>query len=396
MSSSRRLQRTGGKEGSFVITLPKVWVEAMRLESGTQLNVIVEDDNRLTIYPGAVDAAKLADRGRCKITVPNAIEEMIKVDDTNKDQYDMFLRKMICSYLIGHTKLVLKGQISKKVRDDILVFVRDRLFGLELSSVGQDETVFTMYAHTMSIEEEFAIIRDATNNVFKDLYELLNSPASKEYLADFIGHANKIIASHYFYIVRLLKAGADNPTVRRELKLRSGRDLLGARIMIFNIERIGNHARKIVNLLKELQNIIPKNQSFENFCGRKLIDALRTGVSISGRSFKKITENYPMLEKSDFESVNQAVCDARNQRDIIIHYRDNPPDEKTTVKDNPNLRIMVESVGRICEYTSDIGEVALNLLIEDFLKTQTEDQDKAKKSPPYVVSDKERGRSIRK
>jgi phosphate uptake regulator len=394
VSSTRKLQRTGGKEGSFVVTLPREWVKAMNLQKSAELNVVVENDNRLTIYPGALDATRLADRGPCRIIVPPVIERINQVDDTNRNEYEMFLRKIICSYLIGHTKITLKGRISKNVRERLLDFVRERLFGLELSAVGQDETIFTMYVHTISIDEEFAVIKDATNNVFKDLCELLDSPATKEHLADFVNHANKIIAGHYFYIVRLLKAGADNPTVRRELRLRSGRDLLGARIMIFNIERIGSHARKIVNMLKELQSMIPKGQSFEDFCGRDLVNTLKTGLDIAGQSFRKITEDYPLLEKSDFDSVNQAVSAARNQRDIMIRYRDSPPDEMSKVRDISNLRIIVESVGRICEYTSDVGEVALNLLIKDFLMKQTEDQDKTKKMPPYTLPGKQRGKAL--
>lgn len=405
MSFTRRLQRTGGKKGSFVVTLPKKWVGDMNLEEKAELDIVIENDKRLTIYPGKIDVTKLADRGPCTIIVPPNIERMNKVDKENEaefETYEMFERKIICSYLIGYTKILLKGQIGRNVRKHLLEFARSRLFGLELSAVGQNETIFTMYVHTVSLDEEFAVIKDATNNVFKDLCELLSSPATKEHLSDFVYHANEITQAHYFYIVRLLKAAADNPSVRRELGLQSGRDLLGARLVIFNVERIVNHAKKIVDMLKELQPRIPKNKSFEEYCGNSVVNALKIGLNIAGQSFSKITEDYPLFKKSDFDSVNQAVSAARMQRAKMIRIRDSSPDEMSKVKDIPpdemskvkdisNLRIIVESVGRICEYTSDIGEIALNLLIKSYLTKQTEDQDDSKKMIPRTVSSKQRG-----
>ena len=134
---------------------------------------------------------------------------------------DFLLRKIISAYLIGYVKITLDGRITKKVREYLLNFVDLRLFGLKLSSIAEDEAGLTMYVHTMNIKEELAIVKDATVNMFEHLWELISSPLYKEHLADFLNHANEIIASHHFYIISLLKAAADNPAVRSELKLKS-------------------------------------------------------------------------------------------------------------------------------------------------------------------------------
>lgn len=404
-AETRKLQRTGGEKGSYALTLPVGWIRDMglekELEKGRNVELyVMQEDDRLTIYPKTLSLEAPSSRSECQIDVPRdvsliEVRSKKEVDDakttpsglTFKEAVDMLTREIVAAYLIGYNTIVLEGRICIGVREYLLDFVKERLFGLELFQTGSDLTILQMCIHNLDILQELRTVKKTTASTLEHLAKFISEEYYDEDLADFISYARNIISKHTFYIVRHLKAAADKPAIRKMLGLETGRDLLGARMMIRDMERISSHTLKITDMVKGLLTEDSSSRRQKNpiktLGGDELLGFLAKGVQTAIQCFSKMMVVYPSSEGVDFNSVNRAVTDARREWEKL---REHSKTMQTSVGDRSfsNLRIVAESVGRICEYTSDVGEVVLNLAVEKYITQKRQDGERQASEEPSL------------
>lgn len=358
----RKVQVTGGKQGSFVITLPKKWAMEVGLEQGKPVKVVVNEDLSLSLFPPGWEIfSRPIDRGIAKFPVSNKDRDVpaLPKRDHSEDVAQTLLRKIISAYLIGYTEIHIIGKLTQSTRNDIVDFVQGRLIGLRPMTSSPDFMplkVFGKEEMLMPMHEAFTDARKSVVFMLKSVCTLLEKvPEYDEEIANYVRSGEDTVASYYFYIVRQLKAAADNPSLISRIELKTGRDLLGCRYIVKSIERISNHAEKIVRFAKNLDSSIDKT----------VLGEIKDGLEMAIDVLTKAMDSLPMFRKPDFEGVNNAIGDAKKRGQKMMELRD-----KQEVQADSNLRIIVESVGRCCEYASDIGEIVLNLTVEHLLVTQ--------------------------
>jgi len=358
--AKRKLQVTGGSHGSYAITLPKKWVGNLKLRKGEYLFVTEEPDGRLSVYPPTLHSFSTVKSGMtAQFEVREGKSEIHSREEAH-EAADMLIRKIVSAYLLGYDEIQIKGPLSENVRKELLNFAERRLLGLMPVASKFDLMRLKMFGHgLMSLEVALRDVRDSVLNMLNHVLELLGGTGYDRQTAGFIEYADQTIASYYFYIVRQLKAAVDNPRMRSELGLRHGRDLLGCRLMIKSIERISNHAAKIARLSKYIQWPIL------DVCGQECATAIKKGIERTMDVFVKALGAHPLLGKSDFESANLAIQEAKREIEKIGLLLN--PEEEQVLIEHSNMRIIIESVGRTCEYASDIAEVVLNLTVDDLL-----------------------------
>ena len=117
----RRIQITGGS--TYIVSLPKDWVEKMRLEKGSVVSIRRMNDLTLCVEPK--DAPKGDEGGRAIILVNDEISP------------ENITRRVISAYLIGYNIIQLRNsrkRIDSAQRFAVKDFVRKKLIGTEILS----------------------------------------------------------------------------------------------------------------------------------------------------------------------------------------------------------------------------------------------------------------------
>ena len=124
----RKLQETG--RASFIVSVPKRWVQDLSLRKGSLIRVSTQQDGSLLLMAGQ-SAAK-----------QRASEASIQVESDQDPQ--SLARKLIALYMIGLNSVVLKSKdtgMSPKIRDAVRELVRRKLVGTEIVSESSSEMV---------------------------------------------------------------------------------------------------------------------------------------------------------------------------------------------------------------------------------------------------------------
>ena len=115
----RKLQVTGGS--TFIVSLPKTWVEQMGLQRGSVVKINQKDDMTLCLTPQGADAP---DAQRKVIITPNP-------DDTP----DSIVRRVVSAYLMGYNIIQLRStqqRLDSAQKFQVKDFTRKKLVGTEI------------------------------------------------------------------------------------------------------------------------------------------------------------------------------------------------------------------------------------------------------------------------
>lgn len=115
----RKVQFTG--RSTYVLSLPKRWIEEMHLRAGDQVTLVREGDNSLSIVPISSGPAE---------SLSAATAVIVPVESANT-----LKRKVVSMYLADYNIIHLKlkaGRINPALRDAVREVVRRNLVGTEM------------------------------------------------------------------------------------------------------------------------------------------------------------------------------------------------------------------------------------------------------------------------
>ncbi|MFL6328134.1 MAG: AbrB/MazE/SpoVT family DNA-binding domain-containing protein, partial [Nitrososphaeraceae archaeon] len=122
----RKIQFTG--RSTYILSLPKKWMEEMHLKPGDPVNLTREANNSLLIIPHAERNSNMTNE---------AIAIVLEKENVNSLQ-----RKVISIYLSGYNIIHLKsktGRINPAQRDAVRETVRKNLVGTEIIADSLEE-----------------------------------------------------------------------------------------------------------------------------------------------------------------------------------------------------------------------------------------------------------------
>ncbi|MEM2856378.1 MAG: phosphate uptake regulator PhoU [Candidatus Nitrosocaldaceae archaeon] len=331
----RKIQLTG--KTTYIVSLPKKWVEDLGLSSGSLVTLIKQPSNALLLLPDVI--TKLKTEEVTLLANPNKSGESLK-------------RMIISAYLAGYNIIHIRNKnemISSKQKDAIREVVKRNLVGTEIiASTSNFITIQTLASipelPVKSVIRRMFLLassmhRDAMNALRELNYEL----------ADSIINSDDEIDKFSLYIMRNLILAAHNEKVLRDIGLLKASDILGYRVVVKSIERIADHATSIAEKIKDFKimpNVVIMN---------KLDDMSLFALSMFEDSIEALLRMNYELADSVAEKSNTI---SEMEKNII------------SMIDNTNLnyyKLILEDIRRVAEYASDISEVAINHTIEDML-----------------------------
>lgn len=339
-NDTRKLQFTGGS--TYIISLPKKWIDQNQLAKGSLIKVREEEGGALSIIPMDIATKQKTDDAR--ITV------------APEDQPDLIIRKTVSAYLVGYNLIHIRAQkqkmLSAKQRHDVKSFSRNMLVGTEIVTDTPEElTLQVLLSYPeLSIQSALRRMSIITASMHRDAITAakeLNHLQAKEVVT-----TDNEVDRFNLYIVRQLKTAIQNPRIIKEIGLQNARNCLGYRLVTKSVERSADHAANIAENVLQIQ----KKLDIET------IECLEEMSNIAISMFETAIES---LFKQDYalaETIVEKIDDV-----IIMEKKAVISTQKMDVEDAPHLRLIIESVRRTAEYASDIAEIVLNLTVESIL-----------------------------
>ncbi len=357
----RRVQCTG--RGSYIISLPKEWVEDIGLKRGSEIAFNIQPDNTLSLIP-----RKIAEKeGKADAAKPK--EYYITVDP--KEASESALRMIRALYAIGADIIRIHFKNPKdaaKNKNETKNFVRDTFLGAEIIDETPDEiTLQILIKHSeFGIEKavrRMAIVALAAN---RDAISYLNEQNSA--VADSVINARNDVNRLGLYIVRQLKYGIER-NLYRELGFRTPKEFLLYRIAVNDIENIGENALSIVNHIGAFQKLINNETLFvrdpvDEEVYTQLVNYNTTAQQLYDDAIKAVF-------KRDYKDAERLI----SKRESLVPLENELIMLISSKKFDPNvvsiLRLIFDSSKRIMDYGRNMAELALNRTVEELCSTLT-------------------------
>ncbi|MCE9653531.1 MAG: phosphate uptake regulator PhoU [Nitrosarchaeum sp.] len=338
---TRKIQLSGGS--TYIISLPKEWVEELKIKVGENVTIVKNSNHSLTLFPREQDKYR---KETIAIICPN-----------QKESGGSIKRKIIAAYLAGYKTIQIKtkgmkinSEHSKSVRE----LVRSSMIGTEIVESSSEAMTIQILTRLPELSFETALKRMflMATNMVKEAIEALEEVD--------LSHASEIVNMDDevdrfgLYMRRNLVLAIGNENILQDMGLKKPADCIEYRTIVSKIERIGDHARLIAKRIKFIEEKIDP----------KTIIKIK---KLSEKSLEVFEESITAVQNHDFqtgENVAEKVSKIiEEEKDIMSKIKDN--EKNATV-----IRFVLEDLRRIAEYSSDIAEVAIdenihNIVIEE-------------------------------
>lgn len=329
----RKVQLTGGS--TLTISLPIKWAREVGVKQGDELSLIQRSDNALLMRPmkGKKEEIKSA--------------ELVL---SEKESLEGNFRYLIAHYLVGYDviRLLSPGGFDAEKRKWIKEEVRKRLIGMEVVGESSKEMVLKSF-----LKYEDFTLQDAIQSMSKIILSMQEDAIAAlderdQNLAKDVIERDNEIDRFYLLIVRQLKAAMSDAELAKKIGVGRRRDSLGYRIIVKNMERMGDHLENIAKNAMMITSSVQIN-----------------GIKELGTSAKNLfTKILASLSPIDIEKANEAIREANMLIGTVKELNEQILAEDWNLTDKIHALSILEGLGKIAKYCEDIAEVTINMGIE--------------------------------
>ena len=335
----RRIQLSG--RGSYIVSIPKYWVQQMGMKKGGRLEFIEQQGDGLLLTPFAQTPSE-DEQPRCRISIPP--------DGTP----DAVSRQIISLYLVGYSAIEVNSKsenFSASIRDCIRDVARHKLVGTELVNESSKSATLQVLLSFPQLLVPDALRRMSSimNAMQQDAVQALAT--SDRELAHQVLKIDDEMDRFSLYIIRQLKWGAQHPPLLAQIGLTSPIECLGYRIIIKSVERSADHAARVAQ-----NSLLIKH---------KLNSTILKGVNtLSDNAWKMLEMALQALFTRDYQLAESVLEDREKISERESKLVERLLRQKIPAGELSALRLISESLRRIGEYATDIAEVVLNLTVQ--------------------------------
>jgi phosphate uptake regulator len=335
---ARKVQRVG--YSTLTVSLPRDWVEDVKLKAGDIVSIKREDDGSLKLIPGTEHK-----------------REEIKNCVVNADlctSPNLLTRVITANYILGHDtiQIAAKDELKKNHLEEIRATTQ-RLTGLSIveQTIKQvtlqsfvDPTRFPIYGLMRRLH---IIICSMVEVSIKALVE------RRPELATEVTHMEEESDRIYWLIVRQLLLSIRDRSVGAKIGIESPLHIAGNRIVAKTLEEMADSAEQIANEVISLKDREIASETILNDIAKFSTQV----VKISERSIKALLTGDISLANETIEMVEAAENEERRlTQKVLANAKD--------VGLAAGLRIIVWNLGQISKYCRMVGEVTINRIME--------------------------------
>lgn len=349
----RRMQSTG--RGSYIISLPKEWVQDVGLKRGSEIAFGVQPDASLVLVPRKI--RELAG-GENK-------QKEYCVNANPKEEPQSALRMIKALYAIGADIIHIRFKSvedAEAYKTQTKNFVRDTFLGSEIIDETDDEVTVQILIRHSEFPIEKAVRRMAIVALSANKDAIAAFKNRNTALFESVINAHNDVNRLGLYIVRQLKYGIER-NMYRELGFRTPKEFLLFRITVNDIENIGENAMNIINILGTFQKLIDDETLFvKDPIDEEIYAQLMHFNSLAHQLFEDAIKAMFKREYKDAEKIiSRREGLAALEMELIVLM--------SSKKLDPNvasvLRLIFDSSRRIMDYGRNMAELTLNRTVEE-------------------------------
>lgn len=332
MSDQRKIMSLGA---SLVVTLPKPWVLANKLEKGEIVSVKIQKDQTLLISPKS--GFERMKRELYLLVEPDESESSIE-------------RNIIAGFLDGYTTIRLTSKTFFSIdQQNIIREISSKLYMMIVESEAAHVVLETLLDESkMSVSTSIERMHVITYSMCKDVLNSLKEPN--------IGLIKTVLSLEddvdrlMFLTLRLIRLVAIKPALAGQMGL-DVIDCLDIQTLVHRIERIADHVAIIAKSLVELTETgaeIPE-------------EVLETLVEAAGVAFSSYDRSVMSFILRDVSDTNEIINNERKIEDLYMKIIPlQHPEDLSDVSSISNMVLMRESIRKISHYASDIAELTID------------------------------------
>ncbi|MCJ7559041.1 AbrB/MazE/SpoVT family DNA-binding domain-containing protein [Candidatus Bathyarchaeota archaeon] len=355
----RRVQCTG--RGSYIISLPKEWIQDIGLKRGSEIAFNVQTDSSLTL-------------------VPRKLKEKTEEDESTKlkeyyinvgpeEDLQSTLRMIKALYVISADimRIHFRGiEDASKCKTEIKNFARDTFLGSEVIEETPDEITFQILIKHSEFPIEKAVRRMAIIALSANRDAISALKNRNQELFQNVINTNHDVNRLGLYVVRQLKFGIER-NLFRELGFETPKEFLLYRIVVNDIKNIGENALNIVNNLATFQKLIDDQLLFiKEPIDEEVYSQMLNFNALAHQLFEEATRAMFKREYNDAEKIIPKRKSYVTLENDLIRLM-------SSKKLDPNisaiLRLVLDSSRRILDYAQDIAELTLNRTVEEICQS---------------------------
>ncbi|HLQ03779.1 MAG TPA: PhoU domain-containing protein, partial [Nitrososphaerales archaeon] len=156
----------------------------------------------------------------------------------------------------------------------------------------------------------------------------------------------------YHFILRQLNLAVRNRSIIENIGLTSARDCLGYRLAVKSVERVGDHAAAVAELVSGVREGATEK-------------AMEEVEKMSDLSLKAFGDSVSALLRLDRKLANEAIALTRRVTELDEKISGELLAPKTDPDTFGSIKLILESIRRVGEYGSDIAEIAVDLTVKE-------------------------------
>jgi phosphate uptake regulator len=351
----RRVQCTG--RGSFIISLPKEWVQDIGLKRGSEIAFNLEPDQTLTLVPRKI-REKTEEGEGAKLK-----EYYISVDP--EENLQSTLRLLQALYVISADIIRVhfrgKGNVAK-CKTEIKNFAKETFLGSEIIDETNEEVTIQILVKHSEFPIEKAVRRMVIVALAAHRDVILALKGGSKELSQNVVNAEHDANRLGLYIVRQLKYGIEH-NLYRELGFRTPKEFLLYRIIVNDIKDIGENAINIMHNLATVQKLVDDQLLFmKEPIDEEVFSQMMNFNTLAHQLLEDATKAMFKRDYNDAEAlIPKRQSYVKLENDLIRLMSSKKMDPNI----NAILRLVLDSSKRILDYGQDIAELTLNRTVEE-------------------------------
>lgn len=346
-SDIRKIQFTG--RSTYILSLPKKWIEEMKLKAGDHVSISRNSNNSLCITP---------EKEKRLNDVVNEVTTLVLIDEAP----NTLKRKIVSIYLSGYNLINLKskiGRIQPIQREAVREIVRRSLIGTEIIADSSDIITIQVLLTLPELSVNTAVRRMflIASSMHRDVLIALKEKNFE--IANGVIKSDDEVDRFSLYILRNLVVATNNERVLQEIGLKYPSDCLSYRVTVKSIERVADHATRIAIKCLEIDKDIPLS----------VIEKLE---KLSNLALEVLTSSVEAFLRRDYNLADKIADKSENvlnyEREIMefLDSVENKNDQNT----GATIKLILEDIRRTVEHASDIAESAMNQTIGEIIKIE--------------------------
>ncbi len=351
----RRVQCTG--RGSYIISLPKEWVQDIGLKRGSEIAFNLEPDSSLILIPRKImEKGGAEEEGKLK-------EYYITVDPEENIQSTLRLLQALYVISADVIRVHFRGKDNvSKCKGEVKNFAKETFLGSEIVDETDDELTLQILVKHTEFPIEKAVRRMVIVALAAQRDVILSLKGGSKELLQGINNAQSDSNRLGLYIVRQLKFGIEH-NMYRELGFKTPKEFLLYRIIVNDIKDIGENAINILNNLMAFQKLMDDQLLFvKDHIDEEVFSQIINFNNVAHQLFEDATKAMFKRDYNDAEALipkRQSYVKLENELIRLIGSKKMDPNVSAI------LRLVLDSSRRLLDYAQDVAELTLNRTVEE-------------------------------